>query len=266
MSGRWYAGALAPARFTTGVSIAKAVAAAAALSCATLSRAGVPFVTDDPEPVDYRAWEVNYALTGTRVRDATTAFLPQVDINYGAAPGVQLHLQPQIAYADAAGTRTLGIGDTEIGVKYRLTPESEDARDWMVGLYPRVQIPTGNANRNLGAGSSSVYLPLWLQTTRGAWTNYGGGGYWINSGSGNRNAWAAGWVVLYQFTEALQMGGEVFWKGADTAGGRSSSGFNAGAIYSLAKDYRLLLSAGRGLSDAAATNQVSVYLGLQVAY
>jgi hypothetical protein len=59
--------------------------------------AGPPFVTDDPEPVDYQKWEVNYALTGSHNQAGTGAFLPQVDMNYGIAEGVQFHMQPQLA-------------------------------------------------------------------------------------------------------------------------------------------------------------------------
>jgi Putative MetA-pathway of phenol degradation len=240
--------------------------AVAALLAAGPARAGVPFVTDDPEPVEVNTWEVNSALTGTRQAAGTFALLPQVDINYGAAPGLQLHIQPQLAYASTPQGRSAGVGDTEIGVKYRLTAPSEAEGDVMVGLYPRVELPTGSASRNLGAGATSTYLPIWCQVTLGRWTGYGGGGYWINSASGSRNAWAAGWVALYRVTEGLQVGGEVYGKTADMVGGRSSSGFNLGAIYQLAKDTNLLFSAGRGLTDASATNQASVYLGVQVDY
>jgi hypothetical protein len=189
-----------------------------------------------------------------------------IDGNYGAAPGLPLHVQPQLAYANASTGRTYGLGDTEVGIKYRVTPVSDRPDDWMISLYPRYETPTGNANRNLETGASSVYLPVWLQTTRAGWTTDGGSGYWVNSGAGNRNAWAAGGVALYRFTEKLQFGGEVFAKTADSADGRGSSGFNLGGIYGLAADYNVLFSPGRGLSNAASTSQASVYVGLQVIY
>ncbi|MGO9443831.1 MAG: hypothetical protein ACLPXB_03535 [Thiobacillaceae bacterium] len=154
----------------------------------------------------------------------------------------------------------------KLGFKYRVTPASARPDDWMISLYPQYEFPTGNANRNLGTGASSLYLPVWLQTTRAGWTTYGGGGYWVNSGAGNTNAWAAGWVALYRFTEKLQCGGEVFAKTADTSDGRGSSGFNLGGTYGLAAEYSVLFSAGRRLSNAASTNQASVYLGLIVIY
>jgi hypothetical protein len=228
--------------------------------------AGPPFVTDDPEPAELHIWEVNYAVNGTHADGVSNAFLPGTDINYGAAPGVQLHAQLQMAYNQSTGSTHYGLGDTELGIKYRLTNETEDASEWMVSVYPALEIPTGSPSKRLGAGSSSIFLPVWVQTTRGNWTLFGGGGYWLNHGAGSRDAWSAGWAALYQVEEGLQLGGEVFGKNADTANGRGSSGFNLGGVYGLEKDVNLLFSAGRGLSNVANTNQASLYLGLQVIY
>jgi hypothetical protein len=238
----------------------------AATLLATFAHAGPPFITDDPEPVEYQRWEVNYGLTGTHNKIATVAFLPQVDMNYGISPGVQLHLQPQLGYASQAGVRSYGLGDTEMGLKYRLTPESQYPADWMIGLYPLVEVPTGNASRNLGAGAFSQYVPIWFQTSRSGWTLYGGGGYWFNHGPDTKNAWAGGWVALYQFTERLQFGGEVFGKTADMAGSRGALSFNLGGIYQMEKSYALLFSSGRGLMNVANNNQASVYVALQALY
>lgn len=228
--------------------------------------AGPPFITDDPDPVDFHAWEVNYAVTGSHSRGSTTGVFPGIDANYGVAPGIQLHAQVQAAYSGAAGVHAYGVGDSELGIKYRLSPESAEPEDWMISVYPMYDIDTGNARRQLGTGASSVYLPLWVQKTTGAWTTYGGAGYRINTGAERHNAWAGGWVALYQISKRLQLGCEVFAQAADTTGERSASGFNLGGIYGLAKDWNLLFSAGRGLSNANATNQASAYLGLQVLY
>lgn len=238
---------------------------AAMLLCAT-AWAGPPFLTDDPEPVEYQKWEVNYALTGTRARAETTAYLPQIDANYGVLPGVQLHLMPQISYLATTRMREYGLGNTELGIKYRLTPESDPPEDWMVGVYPLYELSSGNALRFQGTGASSTYLPLWVQTKRGNWTVYGGGGYWINPGATRKNAWATGWVTLYQFTPKLQLGGEVFAQTASGVHDSSFTGFNLGGNYLLGADYSLLFSAGQGLTQVTSTNQGSYYLGVQRRY
>lgn len=227
-----------------------------------VARAGPPFVTDDPDPVEDGHWEINSAAAGVRTASATTGVVPQFDINYGAAPGVQLHVMPQMAYSRPAdGTRAYGVGDTELGVKVRFVDANGPRGEWMLSVYPFYEAPTGSARRGLGAGASSVYLPLWLQWSGGGWTTFGGGGYWIDSGTGRRNAWAAGWTVLYQFTPDLQLGGEVFGKTADTVGARRSAGFNVGGTYALGENSALLFSAGRGIVNAADSNAAAWYLG-----
>jgi len=241
--------------------------AALALACVeTLAFAGPPFVTDDPEPAAFRTWEVNYAANGTLAGISTQAYVPGVDINYGASPGVQLHAQVQMAYASDSTGHRIGPGDIELGVKYRLTPETQEDEGWMVSVYPLLELPTGDAHRALGAGHASALLPLWVQRTLGAWTMYGGGGYWVNQGAGRRNAWAAGWVVLYQWNAGWQLGGEVFGKTSEQAGAPGSSGFNLGGTCKLSEDKSLLFSAGRGLSHVQDSNRASAYLGLQVIY
>lgn len=228
--------------------------------------AGPPFITDDPEPVDPRAWEINYAITATHAQGQTSAAVPQIDINYGAAPGLQLHVMPQRQYSNVRNQHGSGIGDTEVGVKYRLTAESDDPADWMISVYPLYETPTGNADRNLGAGNASIYLPVWVQTTRGRWLSFGGGGYWINSGNRSRNGWAGGYCAMYQVTDALQLGGEVFAKTPSVIDGRRTAGFNVGGDLALGKNYALLFSAGRGLINIETTNQASMYFGLRASY
>ena len=97
----------------------------------------------------------------------------------------------------------------------------------------------------------------------GDWTTYGGGGYWINPGPGNKDYWFTGWLLQRQVTKQLAIGAELFHDTAMTVGGRDSSGFNVGGVYDITEHYHLLFSAGRGLQDVRDTNQFSYYLALQ---
>ena len=239
--------------------------ALAAMPCGP-SRAGPPFVTDDPVPVEYGGWEINVASTMTLASGATGAALPSLDINYGAVPGVQLHIQPQVAFVWGAQGREAGFGDTELGAKIRLL--DEDARGWrpMVSLYPIFTAPTGDARRGLGLGTGRLFLPVWADKTFGKWIVDGGAGYRINPGGQGRNAWFAGGILLYQFTQALQLGGEVFQQTAERAGDRNAPGFNLGGSYDLSRHTHLLLSAGRGLGRATSVNRFSGYFALQLTF
>lgn len=232
----------------------------------TVALAGPPFVTDDPVPVDYQHWEINYALTGTLVRGGGTAGLPSVDANYGALPGLQLHLQPQVtAVWDSSGTR-LGLGDTQFGAKIRLIDEDQQGWVPMVSIYPIVTAATGNARRGLGAGVDRAFLPVWIDKTFGKWVVDGGVGYLIDPGAEGRNAWFVGGLLLYQLTDGLQLGGEVFLQTAQISGMKNAPGFNLGGSYDLSSTYHLLFSAGQGLANQSTTNRFSIYLALQVTF
>ncbi len=254
----------------TGVAFRRAVApvaAAAMLLASGATVAGPPFRTDDPEPVDYQHWEVYGFSTATHIKGDTSGILPGVEINYGAAPDLQLHLIAPLAFdkPDGGGWQS-GYGDTELGVKYRFVHEDEKGWRPMVGVFPLLELPTGNAERGLGTGHAHEFLPLWLQKSFGEWTTYGGGGYGINSGGGNKNYWFAGWLLQRQITDQLAIGGEIFHQTADTQGGKDSTGFNIGGIYDFTEHHHLLLSAGRGVQNASDTNAFSYYIAYQLTF
>jgi hypothetical protein len=236
--------------------------------------AGPPFRTDDPEPVDYGGWEIIGFSMGTMARGDSAGFLPGVEINYGALPNVQLHAEVAVGFNSQSGTGTqFGYGDTQVGVKYRFLNPSKD--DWwpQVAIYPTVAAPTGNAERGLGAGATTAVLPLWMQKDFGKWTTYGGGEYGINPGPGNRNYWFFGWELQRRVADNLVLGGELFYQTALTTGqpgsvgfpigSKAITGFNFGGVYDFTDNYHLLFSAGSAIGNAASTDKLSYYIGLQ---
>ena len=240
-------------------SLGAALAFTAAL-VASGGRAGPPFVTDDPEPVDLGHWEVYVFSAGAFDSNGATGQGPAVEVNYGAAPNLQLHAIADLAYDDApGGPHAMGPGDTELGIKYRFISPGKD--DWFpqVGIFPLIELPTGDAKRGLGAGYVQAFLPIWVQKDFGKWTTYGGGGYWINPGPGNRNYWFAGWLLQRQITEKLMLGGELFHTTSSAVGRRATTGFNFGGQYDFNEHNHLLFSIGQGgqsfAVDASAISQ-----------
>jgi hypothetical protein len=242
---------------------AAGLVALAALAPTTPALAGPPFITDDPEPVDLGHWEVYGFSEGASGRGDTSGVGPSIEVNYGAAPNLQLHLIGNLAFDDPSGGRSrMGLGDTELGVKYRfITPGKDDWRP-QVGVFPLVELPTGDAKRGLGAGYTQVFLPVWVQKDFGKWTTYGGGGYWINPGPGNRNYWFTGWLLQRQVTDKLALGAEVFHQTSSMVGRGDTTGFNLGGVYDFTDHYHLLFSAGQG-GNAAVANPTTYYLGFQ---
>ena len=197
---------------------------------------------------------------------------PAWEFNYGLVPNGQVHIIAPLAFDSPAGGRSqFGYGDTELGFKYRFIDEDKNGSRPMIGVYPLVELPTGNASLGLGAGNMRAYFPLWIQKSFGDWTTYGGGGYWINHGDDtlNRDYWFFGWLLQRQVTKQLAIGGEIFHQTATVVfggidSGAATTGFNIGAIYDFDEHNHLLASAGAGLQNASATNLFSWYIGYQI--
>ncbi len=110
--------------------------------------------------------------------------------------------RPQFSLQDEASH--FGYGDTEIGIKYRFVHETDVLP--AIGMFPLVEIPTGDQDKDLGNGQAQYFLPLWLQKGFGRWTTYGGGGYWINPGSENKDYWFSGILLQYSFSDTFLPG------------------------------------------------------------
>ena len=231
---------------------------------AASSFAGPPFRTDDPIPVDYHHGEFYLFSTGTRDAEGTSGVGPAVEFNYGILHNTQLHLIAPMAYDTPRRENShFGYGDTEIGIKYCLVNETDLLP--AIGIFPLVEIPTGDRDKGLGNGKAQYFFPLWLQKDFGKWTTYGGGGYWINPGSGNKNYWFSGVLLQYSFSDTFFLGGEIFYQTAHRVNGRDGSGFNLGGSVPLVGNFQLLFSAGRGLTNTS-INRFSYYVALYRAF
>ena len=217
------------------------------LAAATAAKAGPPFVTDDPEPVDYLHYEFYAASQYEHSPDDSNGTLPHIEFNYGILPNTQVHLIAPLAFdAPQGAQRQAGYGDTELGVKYRFLEESDERPQ--VGVFPLVELPTGDSSRGLGSGHTQVFLPVWAQKTSGKWTTYGGGGYWLNPGVGNRGWWFAGLVLQRQVLPSLAVGAEVYHETAKSVTVGPDTKANLGITWDLSDTSHILASAGPVIS------------------
>jgi hypothetical protein len=224
--------------------------------------AGPPFLTDDPEPVEYQHWEVYLAAQYKHDRDQDSSTLPHLEINYGAIPNVQIHLIAPLVYVKPEGASSqYGYGDTELGVKYRFIQETDYLPQ--VGIFPMIEFPTGDEEKGLGNGRTQYFLPIWLQKSFGQWTTYGGGGYWINPGEGNKDWWQFGWQLSREINKHLTLGAELYYKTAAATGSNDTTGYSIGAIINFTDNHHLLLSVGQ---DINGPNYLSAYAGYQFTF
>jgi hypothetical protein len=221
--------------------------------------AGPPYATDDPQPVDFRHWELYLSLTREADPGVRSGDLPHVEANYGAAPELQLHMIVPLSYSRPSNAPSeWGLGDIELGAKYRFVEETEDRPQ--IGTFPLVELPSGDATRGLGSGHVRAYLPIWLQKSFGKWTTYGGGGYWVNPGEANRNWWFAGWQAQVQLTPSFAPGAEIYYQSPTEEGGSSEVRFDIGFVLDFGEHHHVLFSAGRAISGCDCSQAYLAYL------
>jgi hypothetical protein len=221
------------------------------------AHAGPPFQTDDPDPVEYRHFEMYaFELSDSTGKNAggTVVEVPAYEVNYGVVPNVQLHLVLPLTavFAPSGGPTNFGLGDTEMGAKIRFAKETKRVPE--VGIFPFIEAPTGNAGKGLGVGKTWYRFPLWVQKSWGPtdrqWTSYGGGGEAVVPQDGYKSYPFAGWLVQRQLSKKWTLGGELFGHGAEGEAAlstRASTLLDAGGIYEFRDGFDLLFAAGRSV-------------------
>lgn len=219
--------------------------------------AGPPFQTDDPDPVAYRYFEMYaFELSDSTTAGGTALEIPSYEVNYGIVPNVQLHLVVPLlaAIPPDKGPVNYGIGDTELGVKLRFVKETKRRPE--VGIFPFIELPSGNAAKGLGVGSTWYRMPLWLQKSWGPWTTYGGGGEAVVREAGYKDYPFAGWLVQRQINKKLMLGMELFGHGAlgEAVGStRYATMADLGGSYEFKDGFDLLFAAGRTVAGQPET-------------
>ena len=237
----------------------------AALAAALLggpAYAGPPFLTDDPEPVELHHSEFYIFSTYDKTNDGKEMAIPAFEYNYGPLPNTQLHIVvPFVKSSPDDASSEYGLGDIEVGVKYRFIQETETIPQ--VGIFPMAELATGDNKKGLGNGETWWRLPVWIQKSWGDWKTYGGAGYVINNAAGQKNYPFAGWLLQNDINEKLTLGGEIFGRSKDTEDGRSTTLLNFGGLYKFTPDFNLLFSGGHSVNGETHT---IAYLGLWWAF
>lgn len=240
---------------------ARAALIVSAAASANIVFAGPPYITDDPEPTETGHWET-YAFGGVTKTagsfDGSTGF----DLNYGAVPDIQLTATLPIEFTRSSGATRTGAGNLEVGVKYRFYQNA--ATGVSVAIFPRVFLPT--ASHGFGSGRTALLLPVWGQKTAGDWSLFGGGGYAINPGSGNRNFWQGGVAVTRAVGERASFGAEIAHNSSDAVGARSYTALNFGGIYRIGGPFAILASAGPGIGHSRDGGKYNLYVALATAF
>ena len=236
------------------------------LSPPRVATAGPPYLSDDPQPTDPAHWEIYNFITGLNGGTGLSG-AAGVDLNYGGAKDLQLTAVLPLGFSNGGGFGFDGLrggpGDIELAVKYRFLHQSEGSWTPDMAVFPRVFVPTGGTR--FGSGHAQLLLPVWAQKDFGPWSVFGGAGYQINPGAGQRDYWQGGVAVARDLTKRLNIGVEGFSQGDDTTTGGGYEAANFAAIYKLVTHWSLLVSGGPTWNHGGGHGQV-FYFALKADY
>lgn len=219
------------------------------------AQAGPPFVSDDPQPTDYRHFEIYAFAQGSEADDGVGSSYG-IDFNYGALPDLQLTaVFPIEVEAPAAGPAVAGLGNVELAAKYKFLHQEDFG--WDVAVFPRLFLPSASAE--VGEKHFSLLLPVWVGRDWGSWSTFGGGGCVINRSGGSQDYCLVGWALARHVLPDLLVGAEIVHQGADRKGARPFTGAGAGLIYDVDDNVHLLAYLGPGLQNPAETARTSWY-------
>ena len=219
--------------------------------------AGPPYISDDPEPTDYKHFEIYTYNSGTNTRDGTAGETGG-DFNYGATPDLQLTATLPFGFDVPDGASgQFGLSNIELAAKYRFLHQA--TAGWDVAVFPRLFLPS--ASRAVGDRDASVLLPVWAQRDLGdGWTTFGGGGCQLYADAA-LDSCMAGWVLTRQILSNLTIGAELFHQSASSSMPASSS-LGMGAVYDLNETLHLLGYVRTGIQNQSQTDQVSWYTAI----
>ncbi|GAC1446680.1 MAG: hypothetical protein NVSMB56_07660 [Pyrinomonadaceae bacterium] len=132
----------------------------------SIVHAQAPFYTDDADTTDKGKFHFEFFNEHDVLQKALYPAKRQntanVKLNYGVTDRIELDFDAPLITIFNARTapqgKVSGIGDTEVGVKYNFYKERETSRLPAMTVAFYVEIPTGNAQKQLGSGVYDYWL------------------------------------------------------------------------------------------------------------
>lgn len=203
-------------------------------------------ITDDTETVPKGRWEINTAFTIERGVDGRLFGTPLFDINYGLSEHTQLKIEIPWLRLHRNGQQSLsGLGNTNIGVRWRFRDEKKDQRI-AISMYPQFSFnnPTSSVRRGLVDKGPEFLMPLQWQTKVGKFAVGGDVGYRFKRGP---DEMIYGFIVGWAINDSFEIMGEVHGTGPRARLGESEVIFNLGTRAKFTKHLTLLLSGGKSI-------------------
>jgi hypothetical protein len=206
---------------------------------------GPPMITDDTETVPTGHFEINTAFTMERTSDGRLFGTPLVDFNYGLSEHLQLKIEVPWLVLHANGQPSVsGLGNTNIGVRWRFRDEDENHRV-ALSIYPAFEFnnPTHSVRRGLVDRGPQFLMPLQWQTKIGSYGVNGDVGWRFKRG---QDEIIYGVVVGREF-KRFELLGEIHGTGARQHLTGSEVVVNFGSRVPVSKHANLIWSTGRSI-------------------
>jgi hypothetical protein len=216
----------------------------AALSTSLQAQGGPPMITDDTETIPKGHFEINTAFTVERGEDGRLIETPLVDFNYGLSRNMQLKVEiPWLVLHNNGQPALHGLGNTNIGVRWRFRDEKEHQRV-ALSIYPALEFnnPTSSVRRGLVDKGPEFLLPLEWQTEVGKFGLNGDVGYRFKRGA---DEVIYGVVLGRELGNSLELLGEIHGEGPRESLGDSEVVYNLGTRVRLTSHVTFLFSAGK---------------------
>ena len=169
--------------------------------------AGRPLDTEDTGTVEPGKAELEVSGDFARNPEDRTWFAKGV-LNLGVVPRLEVRIESLLLSLEPdEGRRRDGIGDSLVGLKYRLLDEADTVPAVLGALT--VRLPTGDEDRGLGAGEVDVGLLAVASKTFGPVNLTGNAGYTFVTRDRELEFWALAAAIEYRATAAWSLLGEV---------------------------------------------------------
>jgi len=197
-----------------------------AASCAVPMWAQLPFYTDDPSVTEPGKFHFEFFNEFDFLQDSQFPNLRQNTVNYKLNYGLPHSLEldvdsPYLAIFRAFGNAPVGVGDTNLGMKWSFHKESEAASLPAMSTSMYIEFPTGDARQGLGSGLTDYWLNFIAQHSFSKKTSRITANLGIvfagNTSTGvlgvqtNRGrVYTGGLSLLHDFSEKLTLGAELY--------------------------------------------------------
>lgn len=231
-------------------------------SLAAAAQGGPPMITDDTETVPKGHWEINTAFTIERGFDGRMFGTPLLDINYGLSKNTQLKVEIPWLVLRRNGQRGIsGLGNTNIGVRWRFRDETEKQRV-AISIYPQIEFnnPTSSVRRGLVDKGPEFLMPLQWQTMIGKFAVGGDVGYRFKRGP---DEMIYGFIVGREINNSVEVMAEIHGTGPRAKLGDSDVVYNFGSRIKLTNHANFIFSAGKSIRSNFDPRFIG-YAGIQI--